>query len=830
MQSMIFQVSAKTARLIGRENISDVDGAIIELVKNGYDADAECVYIKYINPYTSVPKTLTYSEVQKYFKDNMQVISNNYYVNEGMYLLKEKEHINMLELENHIRSLSKIIVLDNGCGMGKSILESAWMNIGTDDKEVNVYSKKKERIKTGAKGIGRFALDKLSLSTEVFTKCEDEQTYKWEIDWRQFDEVNLLNQVKAKLESCDDSFENVVQKFLQEDFENIKDFDWSTGTLIVLSPIRDLWNEKSYVKVNNNLKNINPLGSVDKFDIIVRNEKYPEFNFESDSEGITRENYDYLIEADFDGKGNVTIVLDRNEIDINKKDIQIEYSTTDIETYDLNEFWEREAFRREKYTRKEFEGKVKFKYSLNEILENVSDEIENYNNVGPFSLKMYYLKNQKSTVEIIKDLRSRKRRQLLKDFSGIKIYRDSFKVRPYGDEGQYYDWIDLGTRVQKSPAAASHESGNWRVSSNQLIGSVSISRIQNPKLEDNANREGMSLNREYDYFIEIIQGILSKFEYDRQYALREYAIWERAKRKVHNDKVQQIYEQVMNERKKEEEQTQNECENINCVQQDNKFTEEDLKDAILVLGKERDNKISTEQLMMVLSAAGVMAQTFSHEITRIATNLGSRGQHLKEAINRLLNHKPYCGDEDFNPYDMLAELDTTDELLSEWVNLIMDSIIPEKFETKVVELKVFLEHIKKMWQPLLDKKFIVIAAIECEAESQLNLPEIDLHLIVNNFILNSAYYLEDASGERVINFRVYEDEKNIYLEMKNNGPELEPIYLQNPDETLNARVSSKHGGTGLGLWIAREATNRNAGELHVIPIKDGYMLKASWHK
>lgn len=30
---MVFQVSAKTARLIGRENISDVDGAIVELVK-----------------------------------------------------------------------------------------------------------------------------------------------------------------------------------------------------------------------------------------------------------------------------------------------------------------------------------------------------------------------------------------------------------------------------------------------------------------------------------------------------------------------------------------------------------------------------------------------------------------------------------------------------------------------------------------------------------------------------------------------------------------------------------------------------------------------------
>ena len=68
MQSMVFQVSAKTARLIGRENISDVDGAIIELVKNGYDADAECVYIKYIIPYNEIPKTLTFTEVKNTLK------------------------------------------------------------------------------------------------------------------------------------------------------------------------------------------------------------------------------------------------------------------------------------------------------------------------------------------------------------------------------------------------------------------------------------------------------------------------------------------------------------------------------------------------------------------------------------------------------------------------------------------------------------------------------------------------------------------------------------------------------------------------------------------
>ena len=734
MRSMVFQVSAKTARLIGRENISNVDGAIVELVKNGYDADAECVYVKYINPYNEVPKTLELSEVNQYFKGNTKLILENYSVKDGVYRLNENESADLAEIEQYLRSLSQIIVVDNGSGMNREILETAWMNIGTDHKEVNIYSPRKNRIKTGAKGIGRFALDKLSFCTQVFTKCETEPIYKWHIDWTQFDNARLLNQVEASLEVCSGEFEDFVKKYLAEDYEYIKEFDWNTGTIIILSPVRELWDRKLYIKVNNNLKNINPFGSVDRFDIVVKNQKYPDLNYETQSEGISRENYDYQIEAVYDGKDSVTLTVDRNEIDISKKTVQIEYSATDVEEYDLNEFWERQAFQADNYSKSDFDGVKQFCYSLTEILENTGERMDRYHDVGPFCLKLYYLKNQNSTVAIMKNFNSRQRRKLLKDFSGIKIYRDSFKIRPYGDEGQFYDWLSLSERALRSSVSASHESGNWRVSPNQLIGSVSIGRLSNPKLEDTANREGMSPNREYDCFIEMIQGILSKFEYDRQYVLREYAAWERAKRKVHNDKVQQIYEQVVKEREQENKKKQiKDSETVSQNEQGKheKLSENDLKDAIVVLGKEKDNKTSTEQLMMVLGSAGVMAQTFSHEITRIGTELGSRGQHLKEAINRLLNYQPYCGDEDFNPYGLLNELNETDELLSEWVNLIMDSVKQEKFESREVQLKEFLIHIIDMWQPLLDRKFIAIQPVDMERDAVIKLPEIDLHLILN---------------------------------------------------------------------------------------------------
>lgn len=137
MESMVFQVSAKTARLIGRENISDVNGAIIELVKNGYDADAEYVYVKYINPFDGVPSTLTRSEVHGYFKNNMELVLQNYTIKDGLYVLNEAD-VNMLELEKYLRSISQILVIDNGSGMNKTILKSAWMNIGTDNKELTI--------------------------------------------------------------------------------------------------------------------------------------------------------------------------------------------------------------------------------------------------------------------------------------------------------------------------------------------------------------------------------------------------------------------------------------------------------------------------------------------------------------------------------------------------------------------------------------------------------------------------------------------------------------------------------------------------------------------
>jgi hypothetical protein len=147
--------------------------------------------------------------------------------------------------------------MDNGCGMNEAILRSAWMNIGTNDKEERKVSPG-GRIKTGAKGIGRFALDKLSISTTVYTKSEDDAFKKWQIDWRQFDTAHMLEEVSATIEDIDGSYPVLADKIAKNKVKSFDQYEWNTGTTIILSPIRESWSIPLFSKINRNLKSLFP--------------------------------------------------------------------------------------------------------------------------------------------------------------------------------------------------------------------------------------------------------------------------------------------------------------------------------------------------------------------------------------------------------------------------------------------------------------------------------------------------------------------------------------------------------------------------------------------
>lgn len=815
MEKIKFNVSSKTARLIGRENISDANGAIIELVKNAYDADADSVYIKFDIIFENIPERIIVSETKNYFNKEEYNMLTSFYEQKGNVLIRKNNLTD--EQEQNLKSLlfskNNIIILDNGSGMNENIIKTIWMNIGTSDKEINTYSKK-GRIKTGAKGIGRFALEKLSQKTTVYSKKENDKLVYWNLDWMQFDHKDLLDEINADVSVFDSDFYDIVSKYIDQTELKQRNINLNSGTLIILSGTREIWGDRIYNRINNNLNSINPFGNVDTFNVYINNVTKKEYNYFPQSTFLSDEDYDYIINADYDGEKNICITLTRNEVNLYSIEEQ-RVIDDKVYKFNINDFWKRDAFKKSPYKKEEYSSTLVKKYDVLDLMNNAS--LEEIKKIGKFNLEFYFLKSGKSEFNIVKDIKVNRRKRLLSSFSGIKIYRDNFKVRPYGEEGPMYDWLQLGSRVQSSPAGITHPTGSWKVNTYQLIGNVNISRINNPNLEDMANREGLALNDTYYLFVELIQSVISKFEYDRQYIYREYGSW----LKKNIDAITptaEIQKSVFDEKEKNK---KNELD----------FSKEEYKEAIYQTVNDKKKSIDAQRIMMNFSSVGVTANTFAHEMKSISTNLSTRNKQLKICIDNILQNKEYNGPVFLNPYIPLENGEQNDILLSKWLKLIMDSVSKNNSRIEKILLLDFFKELYDDWNGLLEKKSIKLSIPE-ENDCYVNCEKTDLYLVFNNLILNSAYFLEQEinGNERLINISFKEEKDDIIFTFQNNGPKLDKKYDSTPDIIFEAGETTKENGTGLGLWICKDSVQRNNGEIHVVACDIGFKIEIRWPK
>ena len=96
---------------------------------------------------------------------------------------------------------------------------------------------------------------------------------------------------------------------------------------------------------------------------------------------------------------------------------------------------------------------------------------------------------------------------------------------------------------------------------------------------------------------------------------------------------------------------------------------------------------------------------------------------------------------------------------------------------------------------------------------------------MNNFLLNSAYFLEKGHNpQRRIIVTLVSEKENYRLRLWNNGPALEEEYRAVPDRIFELGVSSKEDGTGIGLWIMRETVERYNGTIMVAEQESGFGL------
>ena len=91
--------------------------------------------------------------------------------------------------------------------------------------------------------------------------------------------------------------------------------------------------------------------------------------------------------------------------------------------------------------------------------------------------------------------------------------------------------------------------------------------------------------------------------------------------------------------------------------------------------------------------------------------------------------------------------------------------------------------------------------------------------------MNASWFLEKKKeGERKISIDVKQENDKIIVDFWNNGPTLDSRYKNNPNQIFEAGETSKEEGTGLGLWICKEAMNRNHGEIYTSVIDTGFKI------
>ena len=787
-------------------------------------------------PFPSVPRKINYELCNLVFDTNEMAYLLCFYTNVNTHL--EKKPDLSVEQDEELRSFlyskNHIIVMDNGSGMTERILCNAWMNIGTDDKEEKRISAG-GRIKTGAKGIGRFALDKLSTATTVITKHIDDSLKEWRIDWEQFETASLLQEVTATIDECNGTFFDYAKEIAGTRFKAFSNYNWETGTIIKLSPTRESWSEAYFSKVNKNLRSLFPSTNESKFDVYVSNIFYPQYSFANERFILDVSEYDYKIVGSFDGVDTLSVDIFRNEIDTRKIKTTIKVGDKSIDL-PLSDFWSREAFSEAPYLRSSFSKKIRKNYSVASLTKIDSSIIES---VGPFSVELYFLKNASSSIEIVKPVVSARRREILSKFSGVKLYRDGFKVRPYGEEdGPSFDWLSLGARAQKSPAAVSHPNGSWRVRSNQVIGAIRISKDDNPNLSDMANREGLALNDSFVAFKIIIDKVLESFEYDRQYIFREYAAWIKSKEEDVSNSEQIIASAKKNSLTSYEPKGSTKAPSDSVSSTPSTYSQAEYERTIIELEEKRKSQERATKTMMIYSSAGVMTNTFSHEISRIMTQSGSRMQHLRFTVEKLVGKEGYHGHPSYNPFPIIDQAESVDNLLENWLAVIMSGTREDAFSKKELDLPKIFRRYMGIWQPLLEKKLINIKPLKVignEEKCVCNISEIDLLIMINNFMLNSSYFLAKSNvDERIIEIAISEEAYRIVIELENNGIPLDGIFANNPDRIFEAGVSTKETedgkGSGIGLWITKTLVLDNSGEIHPMVKPDGFGLKISLPK
>lgn len=853
-----FKVSARTARLIGRENVASSKGAIIELVKNSYDADSQVCLVYFDNKYSTLLNEIDEEHYDGWLNLGVMpdTLNEIFKLNdEGNYLINDDvTDEQKADFKSNIAKLGALYIIDFGEGMTQNIIRDHWMTIGTDNKATNIFTKQ-GRVKSGAKGIGRFALDKLGSKCEMTTiynpdpLVHDPDTdingnltmytgYNWVVNWEDFEgDFKTIDKVGAKLSGLySDSIKDELLQLLPSiDLTKvISETGFKYGTILKITELRDDWGDFFVGQVYNDLEVLVPPKEAGGFEIYLYSSLIP--NKYGEVLGSVCDDYDYKLVATADDNQNVSIRIYRSEYDVQLIPA---------------EFFARPAMNKDNYRKSDFvKGYWEKKTTFSELLKGFKDIDEDniFRHIGVFSFSFYFLKRQSNSIDTKKffnrSFMSNNRRDWLNKFGGIKLVRDNFRVRPYGEVNNVaFDWLGLGSRKTQSPASVAKKEGGYRVEPDNVAGAVNISRLTNVDFEDKSSREGLQENKTFRVFVQLITQIIAEFEKDRSYIAREMSEYDDFKYGPERDreKADKIKNEILaKSRARKEEKANNptpDADNKESSKESEAEMEKELLASELDRKEEEIEKLKEEQkLLRALASSGIVLASFSHDLSKLNDMLGVRTDRLKNILLDRIKEEDYNDFEDRkNPFKIIERIKIQDVKIQNWLNFSLGATRKDKRTRRQLSFKSYFTNYKNDWLTVLNEKGINYDVQKVE-DIQMRVFEIDLDSIFNNLLVNTidAFIISKVNRPREIKLKVNQTPTSIILDYLDNGPGLSKDITE-PDKifeplftTRRSQFTGEEEGTGLGMWLVKSIVNENDGNVQLLYPEVGFGLRISF--
>lgn len=779
-----FNISPHVVRQLGAELVTDNVTALMELIKNSYDADAT------------------------YVKVTIDTNGNN--SDSSLYYPTHKGYI---------------LVEDNGCGMDEATIVKSWLTISYSSKRAVDGAKKpseKGRTPLGDKGLGRLSTQRLANICEIISKTENGVAVHAGFDWRSFDTARTFSDVDVPIETID--------------------WDKSHGTKLILGDLiatSTTWTEDGITRFKAMLcQLVSPYKELRPFSVYVSiNGEKIDLDLE-----MNRLTQSAVTDISFEYKNKtMSIIADicprklvGNDWDTYNRIIEADNGDAFCKYFLAQK-------NSKNFSRLENDNahflRLSTKFDISRVF-NPTLFSSTFSDPGDFTAKIRefsYSRDEATTMSW---------KKLYDDFSiyktfvqkqvGIKLFRDGFAIRPYGIDGQ--DWLDLSSGQTSGSSYYGLRPAN-------VIGYVSISEGVNVHLKDKTDREGLVDNDYYFAFrnllktaVEVLNqefNILRRAynEFKKVYAQKnqkiktlEQAFSEIAKQSDYaeqassdyksvqtqfsrvKDKINDIikidtclvndstYRSTVSSSFKEISVAVNDTEKVLC-QVHNVLKKSRLMDEVLAILRPKLDRLE-EQLadFSELASLGLISEMVSHDLGQVASRLMVKGLELDKALktgkelDRVLL------------YSVVEYIKSTCSSIKTQIKHLDSSLKYSREKKEILSISKFLKeeelayYSRELTENNIDPKLEVIKDFTVTVNSG------KLIQIFDNLINNSIYWLKYFNVDAP-KIEIKIDKPWVYF--SDNGEGIDKSIEESLfDPFMTCKPVGK--GRGLGLFIIRQ--------------------------